>query len=75
MATASCRRDAAAVELGTPIEINYTYGGQFFGDANITAKMEGWYTTGTEIRLRLRRRHLHLRGGSGAEEQGVCGRR
>lgn len=41
--------NAAAVELGTPIEINYTYGGQFFGDANITAKMEGWYTTGTEI--------------------------
>ena len=41
--------NAAAVELGTPIEINYTYGGQFYGDANITAKMEGWYTTGTEI--------------------------
>ncbi len=41
--------NAAAVELGTPIEINYTYGGQFFGDANITAKMDGWYTTGTEI--------------------------
>ena len=41
--------NAAAVELGTPIEINYTYGGQFFGDANITAKMEGWYAGGTEI--------------------------
>ena len=41
--------NAAAVELGTPIEIKYTYGGQFFGDANITAKMEGWYSTGTEI--------------------------
>ena len=39
----------AAVEVGTPIEINYTYGGQFYGDANITAKMDGWYTTGTEI--------------------------
>ena len=39
--------NAAAVEQGTPIEINYTYGGQFYGDANITAKMEGWYTTGT----------------------------
>ncbi|MGN0774430.1 MAG: BMP family protein [Candidatus Ventricola sp.] len=39
----------AAVELGTPIEINYTYGGQFYGDANITAKMDGWYTAGTEI--------------------------
>ena len=41
--------NAAAVELGTPIEINYTYGGQFYGDANITAKMDGWYSEGTEI--------------------------
>ena len=41
--------NAAAVELGTPVEIKYTYGGQFYGDANITAKMEGWYSTGTEI--------------------------
>ena len=41
--------DAAAAELGTDIEINYTYGGQFFGDANITAKMEGWYAAGTEV--------------------------
>ena len=41
--------DAAAVELGKDIEINYTYGGQFFGDANITAKMEGWYAAGTEV--------------------------
>ena len=41
--------DAAAAELGKDIEINYTYGGQFFGDANITAKMEGWYAAGTEV--------------------------
>ncbi len=39
----------AAVAMGTPIEINYTYGGQFYGDANITAKMDGWYTAGTEL--------------------------
>ena len=39
----------AAVELGTPVEIKYTYGGQFYGDANITAKMDGWYSAGTEI--------------------------
>ena len=39
----------AAVELGTPIEIKYTYGGQFYGDANITAKMDAWYAEGTEI--------------------------
>ena len=41
--------DAAAKELGVDIEINYTYGGQFFGSPEITAKMEGWYQAGTEI--------------------------
>ena len=41
--------DAAAAEMGVNIEINYTYGGQFFGDANITAKMDGWSSAGTEI--------------------------
>ncbi len=39
----------AANEMGVEIEIKYTYGGQFFGDASITAKMEGWYQTGTEV--------------------------
>ncbi len=41
--------DAAAAELGTNISINYWYGNQFFGDANITAKMESWYQGGTEV--------------------------
>ncbi len=41
--------DYAAQEMGTDIAINYTYGGQFFGDASITAKMEGWYSSGTEV--------------------------
>ena len=41
--------DAAAQELGTNISINYWYGNQFFGDANITAKMESWYQNGTEV--------------------------
>ena len=41
--------DDAAAEMGVDIEVNYTYGGQFFGDANITAKMDGWYSAGTEI--------------------------
>lgn len=41
--------DDAAVAMGINVEINYTYGGQFFGDANITAKMDGWYSAGTEI--------------------------
>ena len=41
--------NAAAVELDTQIEINYVYGGQFFGDADITAKMDTWYSAGTEV--------------------------
>ena len=39
----------AAEEMGVDVEIKYTYGGQFFGDATITAKMEGWYSEGTEV--------------------------
>ena len=41
--------DAAAAEMNVNIEINYTYGGQFFGSPEITAKMEGWYQAGTEV--------------------------
>ena len=41
--------DAAAQELGTNIDINYFYGGQFYGDANITSRMEGWYADGTQV--------------------------
>ena len=41
--------DAAAQELNVNIEVNYTYGGQFFGSPEITAKMEGWYQAGTEV--------------------------
>lgn len=41
--------DAAANEMGVDIGIKYTYGGKFEGDAEITAKMEGWYTNGTQI--------------------------
>ena len=40
---------AAAQELGQNIEINYFYGGQFYGDANITSRMEGWYSNGTQV--------------------------
>ena len=35
--------DAAAQELGTNVQMNYYYGGQFYGDEKITAKMDGWY--------------------------------
>ena len=42
--------DAAAVELGlTDVEMKYVYGGQFFGDADITAVMDTWYGAGTEV--------------------------
>ena len=41
--------DAAAQELGQNIEINYFYAGQFYGDANITSRMEGWYSNGTQV--------------------------
>ncbi len=41
--------DVAAKEMGVNIEINYTYGGQFQGSPEITAKMEGWYQGGTEV--------------------------
>ena len=41
--------DAAAQELGKDdVEIKYVYGGQFFGDADITAAMDTWYGAGTE---------------------------
>ena len=42
--------DAAAAELGlTDVKVNYIYGGQFFGDADITAVMDTWYQGGTEV--------------------------
>ena len=42
--------DAAAAELGlTDVTINYAYGNQFYGDADITAAMDTWYSNGTEI--------------------------
>ena len=42
--------DAAAAELGAEdVEIKYVYGNQFYGDADITAYMDTWYTNGTEI--------------------------
>ena len=41
--------DAAAQELGINVQMNYYYGGQFYGDEKITAKMDGWYDGGTEV--------------------------
>ena len=41
--------NAAAVETDTKIEINYVYGGLFNGNADITAKMDTWYSAGTQV--------------------------
>ncbi len=41
--------DAAAVELGADVSMKYIYGGQFFGDADITGVMDTWYADGTEV--------------------------
>ena len=42
--------DAAAADMGlTDVKLNYVYGGQFFGDADITAAMDTWYANGTEV--------------------------
>ena len=41
----------AALELGnaSDVQVNYVYGGQFFGDEAITAQMDTWYSNGTEV--------------------------
>lgn len=43
--------NAAAVELGNTADVvvNYVYGGKFFSDAGITARMDTWYAAGTEV--------------------------
>ena len=42
--------DAAAADMGlTDVKVNYIYGGQFNGDADITAVMDTWYAGGTEV--------------------------
>lgn len=35
--------DAAAKELGVAATVEYVYGNQFYGDADITAYMDNWY--------------------------------
>ena len=41
--------DAAAKELGITVDMNYIYGGLFYGTADITAVMDTWYQGGTEV--------------------------
>ena len=40
---------AAAEEGASDIVVNYAYGNQFSGDADITAAMDTWYQGGTEV--------------------------
>ena len=37
--------DAAAAETGASVTLEYVYGNQFWGDADITAYMDNWYQT------------------------------
>lgn len=41
--------NAAAEEMGVDVNVKYYYGGQFYGDDAITAKMEGWFADGTQV--------------------------
>ena len=43
--------NAAAEEMGITddVTIEYAYGGQFYGSAEITAAMDTWYSNGTEV--------------------------
>ena len=42
--------DAAAADMKlTDVKVNYVYGGQFKGDADITAAMDTWYAGGTQV--------------------------
>ena len=41
--------DAAAKELNVTVDMNYIYGGLFYGTADITAVMDTWYQGGTQV--------------------------
>ena len=41
--------DAAAKELNITVDMNYVYGGLFYGTADFTARMDTWYQGGTEV--------------------------
>ncbi len=41
--------NAAAEEMGVDVNVKYFYGNQFYGDDTITARMEGWYSEGTQV--------------------------
>lgn len=41
--------ETAAAELCVNANVKYAYGNQFYGDADITAAMDTWYSAGTEV--------------------------
>ena len=41
--------DAAAKELNITVDMNYIYGGLFYGTPDISAVMDTWYQGGTEV--------------------------
>ena len=41
--------DAAKADGKTDVTMNYAYGNQFYGDADITAAMDTWYDGGVEV--------------------------
>lgn len=44
-----CNDAAVEMDKASEVEVNYVYGGQFFGDEAITAQMDTWYSNGTEV--------------------------
>ena len=50
MATAMCRAlTPLPRSWAITVDLNYAYGNQFYGDADITAVMDTWYADGTEV--------------------------
>ena len=41
--------DAAAQEMGINVDLKYAYANQFYADSDITAAMDTWYSSGTQV--------------------------
>ncbi|MCR5467619.1 MAG: BMP family ABC transporter substrate-binding protein [Lachnospiraceae bacterium] len=44
-----CNDAAVAMGIADQVNVNYVYGGQFYGDDAITAVMDTWYANGTQV--------------------------
>lgn len=66
--------DAAAKEMNkTNVEIKYAYGNQFYGDASITASMDTWYQSGTQVVFACGG-GIYTSAAEAATKQGVAGK-